>query len=247
MANATAAVAIATVPFTEEKIHHPLASTAQTYYAGAMVGRNTSGYATKFDDAASLRFLGVVADSVPLEVESGGSNGDKFITTERPRYILCSLTSAAITDEGKLCYAAYDNEVQLATGTYGNIVGRIVKYHGTGKVWVDTWDQGKSGDASRTMAATGAQSLTVHDLGKTIFLPNTAAFTLTLPAVADCEVGTGFRFVKTTSDAAAVTLDGNASETIDGATTYAAMDAQYDCATIVSDGTAWIITSRDIA
>lgn len=247
MANATFAVPIGTVPFSEEKIQYPLASTAQTYYAGAMLGINTSGYVTKFDDAASLKFVGVVADSVPLEVESGGSNGDKHINAERPRYILCSLSGAAITDMGKLVYASYDNAVVLTTGTYGNVVGRIVKYHASGKVWVDTWDDGKYGDAARTMAATGAQSLTIFDLGKTIFVPNTAALTITLPAIAECEVGSGFQVVKNSADAEIVTLDGNASETIDGATTLATIDANYDCAKLVSTGTAWVITSRDIA
>lgn len=43
---------------------------------------------------------------------------------------------------------------------------------------------------------------------------------------------------KTDSSANAVTLDGNASETLDGATT-ATLTAQYDSATFVCDGTNW--------
>ena len=43
---------------------------------------------------------------------------------------------------------------------------------------------------------------------------------------------------KTDSSTNAVTLDGNASETIDGATTLA-LTAQYDSATVVCDGTNW--------
>jgi hypothetical protein len=43
---------------------------------------------------------------------------------------------------------------------------------------------------------------------------------------------------KTDSSANAVTLDGNASETLDGALT-ATLTAQYDSATFVCDGTNW--------
>lgn len=43
---------------------------------------------------------------------------------------------------------------------------------------------------------------------------------------------------KTDSSANAVTLDGNASETLDGATT-ASLTTQYDSATFVCDGTNW--------
>ena len=53
--------------------------------------------------------------------------------------------------------------------------------------------------------------------------------------------------VKTSADAAAVTLDGNGAETIDGAATYAAIDAQYDTAHLLCTGSEWIILSRDVA
>ncbi len=47
---------------------------------------------------------------------------------------------------------------------------------------------------------------------------------------------------KTDSSANAVTLDGNASETLDGATTLT-LSAQHDSATLVCDGTNWIKAS----
>ena len=47
---------------------------------------------------------------------------------------------------------------------------------------------------------------------------------------------------KTDSSANAVTLDGNASETLDGATTLT-LSAQYDSATLVCNGTNWIKAS----
>jgi hypothetical protein len=59
--------------------------------------------------------------------------------------------------------------------------------------------------------------------------------------------GGWFRIVKASAAAAAVTLDGNASETIDGGATFAAIDAQYDTALVLCTGSEWIILSRDIA
>ncbi len=48
---------------------------------------------------------------------------------------------------------------------------------------------------------------------------------------------------KTDSSANAVTLDGNASETLDGATTLS-LPKQYDSATLVCDGTNWTILAK---
>jgi hypothetical protein len=59
--------------------------------------------------------------------------------------------------------------------------------------------------------------------------------------------GDWLEFVKTTADAAAVTLTGNAAETIDGANTLATIGAAYDTAKIVSTGAAWVVVYRDIA
>lgn len=65
------------------------------------------------------------------------------------------------------------------------------------------------------------------------------AFTVTLPAVASFQHKV-YTIMKTDSGGNAVTVDGNASETINGATTQA-LAAQYDSITIVCNGTAWFI------
>lgn len=93
---------------------------------------------------------------------------------------------------------------------------------------------------TKTMAATGAQSVTTGDLGKLILLPNSAAFALTLPLAADC-AGRGFIFKKTTAAAFAVTLTGAGAETIDGANTNATIAAQWNKLNIISDGVAWFV------
>jgi hypothetical protein len=68
--------------------------------------------------------------------------------------------------------------------------------------------------------------------------PTSGAITVNLPAVAS---STGaILTVKNIGTTNAVTLDGNSSETIDGATTKA-LSSQYDVVTIHCDGSAWHI------
>lgn len=63
--------------------------------------------------------------------------------------------------------------------------------------------------------------------------------TLTLPAVASSQYKT-YQVVKVDVGVGAVTLDGNAAETINGAATYA-LSSQYDAVTIWCDGTEWFV------
>ena len=65
------------------------------------------------------------------------------------------------------------------------------------------------------------------------------AFTLTLPTAASKE-GYVYHIKKTDASANAVTVDGNGDETIDGAATRD-VTAQWECLTIVSDGTNWLV------
>lgn len=69
------------------------------------------------------------------------------------------------------------------------------------------------------------------------------AITLTLPAVSGARAGTQYTLKKTDASANAVTFDGNASETIDGATTVSTT-TQWASITIRRNaaGTAWITT-----
>ena len=101
-----------------------------------------------------------------------------------------------------------------------------------------------------TLAATGAQTITVADLlggDLTLIVPNTAALTVTLPSVAAVPPGALLRVRKTTADAAAVTLDAAGSETIAGATTHATIDAANDMALFQNTGAAWVLLDSAIA
>ena len=79
-----------------------------------------------------------------------------------------------------------------------------------------------------------------------VVVSNTSAMALVLPAAAT-SVGIEYVIVKATTDAAAITIDGNSSETINGATTLATVDAQYDTATIICNGTLWYVVSKLLA
>jgi hypothetical protein len=63
--------------------------------------------------------------------------------------------------------------------------------------------------------------------------------TLTLPAAA-ANSGVEFTIKKTDSNATTVTLDGNASETIDGSITYTIIE-QYESVVIACNGTSWFV------
>ena len=63
------------------------------------------------------------------------------------------------------------------------------------------------------------------------------AITINLPAAV---AGTRYEIKKTDATSNAVTIDGNGSETIDGATTIT-INSQYESVTIVCDGTNWFI------
>ncbi len=63
------------------------------------------------------------------------------------------------------------------------------------------------------------------------------AFTITLPTAVGI-TGRQFELKKVDASANAVTVDGNAAETIDGAATFA-LTAQYDAITVRSNGTNW--------
>jgi hypothetical protein len=82
-------------------------------------------------------------------------------------------------------------------------------------------------------------SATTLESGQTIVFANATggAFTITLPPANKFE-GLTFDIKKVDSSSNAVTIDGDGSDTIDGATTYA-LASQYEAVELYSDGEAW--------
>jgi hypothetical protein len=68
------------------------------------------------------------------------------------------------------------------------------------------------------------------------------SITITLPAVASAGVGRSITVKDRDGNAGSgdITIDGNAAEEIDGATTYV-LNIDYQSVTLVNDGSAWMI------
>jgi len=217
-------------------------------YKGAFVGRNRStGYARAL--AAGDEFLGLayrLADNTVTGHAAGGIN----VRLHQAVDIVHALAGVTVGDMGKDVYASADDTLTLSPA--GNSrVGRVVAVEGTGLARVRckpvTQLSGVLENLPVIVLADANATLTLDHMNRTLLIANTTARTLTLPPAATVRAGGWMRVVKTSAAAAAVTLDGNAAETIDGATTFAALDAQYDVALLLCTGTDWIILSRDIA
>jgi hypothetical protein len=256
VANATAIVKKGVVRRTDEFIQRSSATLASAtrFWPNAMIGVTTGGYYAKFDDSQSMVFAGVVRNDQGAPLLPAGTAGDGTIQLDiqQPQRFELAVSGVAVTDIGKKVYASDDQTGVLTNGgTYGNFVGHVVDVVASGIALVEPCYDGIAAHArynvARTLAATGAQTLTKWDLNKVIFVPSTGAYALTLPAVADTQAGDRLTFVKTTSNAVALTLTGSGAETIDGSNTLATIDAQFDTAVLVSTGAAWVVLSRDIA
>ena len=94
---------------------------------------------------------------------------------------------------------------------------------------------------------TTTDSTVAADRRKTLLCDATAgAFTLTLLAAATAGDGFELCVKKTDSSGNAVTVDGNASETIDGATTYA-LSGQNNAVILVCDGSNWHVKGQKVS
>ena len=265
MANATAQVRKDAVRWNDNREFPRLPlktlSAETTFYTGAMVGLNASGYHEKFDDTVEMVFAGLVRGREGNPAMAAATQGDPGHELDlwRPPFFQLAISGVAITDKGKPVYASDDQTgvLDASTRTYGNFVGIVedLVYHTnlsavSGIALIRACYDGVYGHerykTARFLAATGTITLTKLDLGKTIYIQGTAIQTINLPAIAGCPAGSRLRFVKLSSNAVAATLDGSGAETIDGAATLATIDAQYDCATLVSDGDEWVVESRDI-
>jgi len=216
-------------------------------YKGALVGRNRStGFARGL--VAGDEFLGVAfrqADNTMVGHTAGGIN----VKLHQAVDIVHPLTGVANGDIGKDVYASDDETLTLSPGSNSRI-GRVVAVEATNLARVRCQPVASlSGILDNSPIVTLADAnatLTLDHVNRVLLIGNTAARTLTLPAVASVRAGGWIQVVKTSAALFAVTLDGNAAETIDGAATLATIDAQYDTALLLCTGSEWIVLNRDI-
>ena len=139
------------------------------------------------------------------------------LTTKGDIYVR---TSSAVTRQG----IGSDGQVLTADSTQAN-----------GLKWASV-----AGSALSVISKTTTYTATTSD--DVILVSTAAAWTLTLYA-ASGNSGKSIRIKKTSNDLNPLTIDGNASETIDGATTTT-IDTIYEEVTLVCDGSNWHIIER---
>jgi len=203
MANTTKRGNVGGTPFGDYTTKFGAVSTAQVFYANAMVGLN-AGYLDKLDDAAAKKFVGLTT-GVQSEVLSGGSNGDVLIDVKQPRFITVAIAAAAVTDIGRLVYASDDQTVSLTPGAYGNVVGRIAAVISSTSVVVECIYSASGGSVEQVLSASGA----VPIKASTCFITKAGVAALTLAdPTAGVHDGVEMTFISTTAQAH--TLDNSA-------------------------------------
>ncbi len=162
MANATNKVNTATVPFANDTVYWPLASTAAVYQTGAMIGEDVNGNAAKFDATAVYRFLGVMCDSAPITVPGGASAGQYQVCVEQPRRLLLTIASAAAGDEGKPVFAADDQTATYLPGalTNANYIGRVAEVLSSTSILVEPQYRSTGGQTESVNYSYGATPIT---------------------------------------------------------------------------------------
>jgi len=217
-------------------------------YGGSLLSVAADGYVREL--VAGEPFAGIARTGIET-ADAATADGSRYIEAIAGMFtITATLSGVAIDDvaHGRSVFAS-DDATLTFSGVGNTLIGRVIGIDGT-KAIVMCDTEPAAGIGSRgtvTKAATGAITLTPNDCDKIILLPSTGAQAITLPAAADC-AGRYLSFKKTTADAVAATLTRAGSDTIDGATTVATIDAANDTITIVSDGgTAWYIVAQKIA
>lgn len=100
-----------------------------------------------------------------------------------------------------------------------------------------------SSASAGVLSKTANYTVVAADKGALILCDaSSAAFTVTLPAAATAGAGFEVAVKKTDTSINTVTVDGDGSETIDGATTFP-LDEQYEEVTIRSDGAGWAVVT----
>jgi hypothetical protein len=218
---------------------------SQVPFMGSAMSTETTGYVKTL--ATKEPFKGFAREQV-RSVDSPAADGDQLIELDGGIFLAKLPIAGVAQDDVRHCrrvYASDDNAFAMAGS--GSYIGRVVGVASSGVAWVlcipQEYQQSGPFCGFETLADQAA-TLTTAQLDKLLLITPGAGRTLTLPPAADC---TGRTFTVKTLAAQVVTLDGDGTETIDGATTTVLMDAAQDTLTILSDGANWHIIAAKIA
>lgn len=230
---------IATVPYTETRRLWPLLAEVQAYRVGDLIGLTETGYATLFDQRQPLRFLGVSEENVQVPAEA--NPGQYRLCVDRPMLLSVRLNNAQPSHIGYKAYAHSRDEVQLQPGPFGNFAGVIVAVLNSSEVLLAPPQRSRPDVAGvRILPAEGNQVLGRFALHQTLFIPNTAPLTITLPPLSTTQPGDGLRLIKTSNNALAVTVAAATGDTIEGQTTIT-LNTIYSHLWLVSTGEIWLV------
>lgn len=188
------------------------------------------------------------ASTDDLETISAGSLTDGFVL-----FLKAANAARAVTVK----HASGAGNIRTSAGADFILSGTqvaVAVWDGTNSIWLvtstaglaplgaaNTWSAEQSFNAAvrfKYLAVTDNTALSAAH-----YVVNASAsggaITITLPAASGC-AGRVYVIRKSDSSSNAVTVDGNAAETINGAATYA-LTAQYQVVSIMSDGTGWIV------
>lgn len=171
-----------------------------------------------------------LASSIPLKTTYSYDLGTSTVGLKN--IYLGSDDSAARTV--KLSAGTVGTSYTLTVPTSGGTTGMYPVTNGSGVLTFQYTDKIVSSKTSN-YTATGAEVVIPCDASG-------GAFTVTLPAAAN-NSGKHYTIIKTDSSVNAITIDGNASETINGSTTTT-INTQYESIEICCDGSNWLIKNR---
>lgn len=166
---------------------------------------------------------------------SGTANNGKM------RYVARIFTGSA--SKSTITGGVATGDVQTYVRVEGSATGQTI-LHGV-QNFVNGANAGHAIVTDFPVPQTKTAAYTATCADSTIYCDSSGgAFTVTLPAVATAPQGKRYTIKKYDSSANAVTVDANASETIDGATTYS-VATQYEYVTIENSGAAWFVVGND--
>jgi hypothetical protein len=197
--------------------------------------------------------LDAICDSVETFLNSTKINDDNIQNsgiTGSDKLVSQSVTTAKIADLNVT--TAKINDLAVTTGKLDALAVTAAK------LAADAVETAKILDANVTRAKLAVGGIGRDSLPATKTTTYTAttsddvircdtaggAWTLTLFSAASLS-GRRLTVVKTTSDLSALTIDGSGAETINGSATTS-LNTQWESVTLVSDGTNWIIETRNI-
>jgi len=212
------------------------AELAANPFGGSLLSFAPDGQAHEL--VAGEPFAGICVEAVETP---GAADGARQIGARCGNFtITVTISGVSQTDahRRRMVYASDDGTLTF-TAAGNTPIGQVIGLDGTRAiVLAATVDQiSSNGPKGHEVLADAAATLTVAQLDKILILTLTAGRILTLPPAAHC---TGRGYTAVTLGAFAITLDGDAAETVNGAATFASAGTVGSVVRVYSTGLAWV-------